>query len=67
MGFSRQEYWSRLPCLTPGDFPEPEIEPMALAVSPTLQVDSLPPCHLGSPDALQAFLKSVDLLLLVLQ
>ena len=27
MGFSRQEYWSRLPCLSPGDLPDPGIEP----------------------------------------
>ena len=38
MGFSRQEYWNGLPCLSPGDFPHPGIEPR----SPTLQADSLP-------------------------
>jgi len=38
MGFSRQEYWSGLPCPPPGDLPDPEIEP----VSPDLQADSLP-------------------------
>ena len=27
MGFSRQEYWSGLPFLSPGDFTDPEIEP----------------------------------------
>ena len=27
MGFSRQEYWSRLPFLSPGDLPDPGIEP----------------------------------------
>ena len=27
MGFSRQEYWSGLPCLPPGDFPDPRIKP----------------------------------------
>ena len=26
MGFSRQEYWSRLPCPPPGDSPDPRIE-----------------------------------------
>ena len=26
MGFSRQEYWSGLPCPSPGDFPDPGIE-----------------------------------------
>ena len=38
MGFSRQEYWSRLPFPSPGDIPDPGIEPS----SPSLQVDSLP-------------------------
>ena len=33
--FSRQEYWSGLPFLTPGDLPDPGIEPMSL-VSPAL-------------------------------
>ena len=37
-GFSRQEYWNRLPCPSPGDLPNPGIEPR----SPTLQADSLP-------------------------
>ena len=37
MEFSRQEYWSGLPCPPPGDLPDPEIEP----VSPALQADSL--------------------------
>ena len=35
MGFSRQEYWSRLSCPPPGDLPNPRIEPVAL-VSPAL-------------------------------
>ena len=30
MGFSRQEYWSELPCPHPGDLPEPSIEPTSL-------------------------------------
>ena len=34
-GFSRQEYWSELPFPTPGDLPDPGIEPMSL-VSPAL-------------------------------
>ena len=38
MGFSRQEYWSGLPFPSPGDLPDPEIEPG----SPTLQADALP-------------------------
>ena len=27
MGFSRQEYWSGLPCPPPGDLPNPGIKP----------------------------------------
>ena len=27
MGFSRQEYWSGLPCSSPGDLPDPAINP----------------------------------------
>ena len=38
MGFSRQGYWSGLPFLSPGDLPDPGIEPG----SPALQADSLP-------------------------
>ena len=35
MGFSRQECWSRLSCLPPGDLPNPGIEPTFLT-SPAL-------------------------------
>ena len=30
MGFSRQEYWSGLPCPPPGDLPDPGIELVSL-------------------------------------
>ena len=30
MGFSRQEYWSGLPCPPPGDLPYPGIKPVFL-------------------------------------
>ena len=46
--FSRQEYWSGLVCLPPGDLPDPEIEHVYPA-SPALQVDSLPLSHWGIP------------------
>ena len=29
-GFSRQEYWSGLPCPPPGNLPDPGIEPASL-------------------------------------
>ena len=35
MEFTSQEYWSRLPCPPPGDFPDPGIQPTSL-VSPAL-------------------------------
>ena len=38
MEFSRQEYWSGLPFLSPGDLSDPGIEPRSLA----LQEDTLP-------------------------
>ena len=38
MGFSRQEYQSELPFPSPGDLPDPGIEPRC----PTLQADALP-------------------------
>ena len=38
MDFSRQEYWSWLPFPSPGDLPDPGIEPR----SPALQADALP-------------------------
>ena len=37
MGFSRQEYWSGLPFPSPGNLPNPGIEPRSLA----LQADAL--------------------------
>ena len=45
MGLPRQEYWSGLPFPSPGDLPDPEIEPE----SPALQADSLPLRHQGIP------------------
>ena len=45
MGFSRQECWSGLPFPSPGDLPDPGIEPR----SPTLQADALPWEPSGKP------------------
>ena len=45
MGFSRQEYWSGLPCPSPGHLPDPGIEPG----SPALQADALPSEPPGEP------------------
>ena len=45
MEFSRQEYWSGQPFPSPGDLPDPGIEPG----SPALQAMSLPPEPPGKP------------------
>ena len=37
MGFSRQEYWSELPCCPPGDLPHPGIK----RVSPAFWVENI--------------------------
>ena len=46
-GFSRQEYWSGLPCPPPEDLPNQRIEPVSPA-SPALQADSLLLSHQGN-------------------
>ena len=46
MEFFRQGYWSGLPFPSPGDLPNPGIEPG----SPALQADALPPELLGKPN-----------------
>ena len=38
MGFSRQEYWSGIPCPPPGDLPNPGIKPRSL--TPPASADS---------------------------
>ena len=54
VGFSRQEYWSRLPFPPRGDLPDPGIEPSS-PKSPALQVDSLPLSHWGTPSVCQRY------------
>ena len=46
MGFSRQEYWSRLPFPSPGELPDPGIEPR----SPALEADALTSEPPGKPN-----------------
>ena len=50
MGFTRQEYWSGLPFPSPGDLPDPGIEPR----SPALQADALT----SEPPGKSLYLKS---------
>ena len=45
MGFSRQEYWSGLPCPSPGDLRNPRVDPG----SPTLEADTLTSEPPGKP------------------
>ena len=58
VGFSRQEYWSGLPCLPTGHLPNPGIEPMS-PVAPVLQADSLLLTHQGSPSFIQFTIPSI--------
>ena len=48
MGFSRQEYWSGLPCPPLGDLPDPGIEPASLCLL-HWQAGSLPLVLPGKP------------------
>ena len=49
MGFSRQEYWSGLPCPPPGDLPNPGIKPASF-MSPALSYGFFTTsANLGSP------------------
>ena len=45
MGFSRQEYWSGLPFPSPGDLPDPRMEPGF----PALEADALTSEPPGKP------------------
>ena len=54
-GFSRQEYWSGSPFPSPGDLPNPGIEPWSLA----LQANSLPSEPPGKPGFVKGEVKSI--------
>ena len=53
VGFSRREYWSRLPFPSPGDRPDPGIEPMCLALASRFFTAELPGKHSSLGTALQ--------------
>ena len=55
MDFSRQDYWSELPFFSPGDLPNPGIEPW----SPAFQADALPSEPPGNPIEIQMLTISV--------
>ena len=59
MGFSRQEYWSGLPCPPPGDLPDPGIEPASLYVSCFGRQVLYHERHLGSTSSSHMALKSI--------
>ena len=59
MEFSRQEYWSGLPFPSPGDLPDPGIEPR----SPALQADALLPELPGKP--ILCYIKLMNLYLIL--
>ena len=52
MGFSRQEYWSGLPFPSPGDLPDPGIEPGSLALEADTLTSEPPQKPLFSLDVL---------------
>ena len=54
MGFSRQEYWSGLPCPPPGHLFDLGIEPKSLT-SPALAAGSLPLVPPGKPMYIHAY------------
>ena len=54
MGFSRQEYWSGLPFHSPGDLPDPGVEPK----SPALEADALTSEPQGSAQTATQLLSS---------
>ena len=56
MGFSRQEYWSGLPFPSPGDLPDPGIEPG----SPALEADALTSEPPGKVDVVYPFFPVSD-------
>ena len=60
-GFSRQEYWSELPCPSPGDPPSPGIEPVSL-MSPVLAGSFFTTCamlYLNKAGGSETYLKKI--------
>ena len=56
MGFSRQKHWSELPCPSPGDLPDPKIEPTSLNLLHCRRI-LYPLSHL---EALSLYLPTID-------
>ena len=66
MGFSRQEYWSKLPLPTPGDLPDTGIKPASL-LSTVLSGGFFfyPSCPLGSPSTSVCIMENLKVMQLV--
>ena len=59
MGFSRQEYWSGLPCPIPGDLPEAGTEPTSLSLHSIGRPAFYHQCHLGSLKLPTIYIKKI--------
>ena len=57
MGFSRQEYWSGLPCPSLGEIPDPGIKPTSFMSHLLWQVSSLSLAPLGKPKSYVSIVK----------
>ena len=60
IGFSRQKYWSGLPCPPPGDPPDPGVETVSLR-SPAWQACSVPLVPPGKPRTMYNKAKSISM------
>ena len=60
IGFSRQECWRGLPFPSPGDLPDPGIEPG----SPTLQADALPSEPPGKPNVIN-YISKIRIIIII--
>ena len=65
MGFSRQEYWSGLSCLPPGDLPYPGSQPGPLKCLLHWQAGSLPLVPPGKPNPVHTFFFFLNICLAV--
>ena len=59
MGFPSQEYWSVLPFPSPGDLPNPEMEPMFAALAGEFFTAEQPGNYIGKPLDCQLFVNII--------
>ena len=60
MGFSRQEYWSRLLFPSPGDLPDPSIKPMSPALAGGFCTTEPPGKPLDTTKGMSKFQKTLN-------